>query len=201
MPTYNFIDLSGKTFGRLTVECRDLTKKHKTFWNCLCDCGNKTIVRGDHLKELRATSCGCFSKEIRTTHGMSRTPEHDAWIALKDRCHNPNNKFFKNYGGRGITVDPIWNVSFQAFFDHVGKRPTKSHTIDRIDNTRGYEPGNVKWSTRKEQANNRRNSILITINGETLCLKDWCRKRNVPYSTVRQRVASGKSYEEALGIS
>lgn len=89
-----------------------------------------------------------------TSHGMSRTPEYRAWLNLIQRCENPREKDFHHYGGRGISVWPEWRASFAVFFTAVGRRPSPRHSLDRIDNDRGYEPGNVRWATQSEQMRN-----------------------------------------------
>jgi len=119
---------------------------------------------------------------------------------MKDRCNNAAAREYKNYGGRGITVCKEWAESFEEFFSVMGKRPSGGYSLDRIDNEGNYEPSNCKWSTCRQQVNNRRNSRIYTLNGESLCLKDWCRKFDVNYTTVRHRLSKGKAIEEALGI-
>ena len=89
-------------------------------------------------------------------HGLSKTPEYRCWQQIKERCLNPKHKAYPDYGGRGITIDPVWVQDFEAFYSFVGNRPTAKHSLDRIENSRGYEPGNVRWATMKEQNNNRR---------------------------------------------
>ncbi len=199
MATYNFINRTGEIHGRLTVIGRSTAHK-RTYWDCACQCGNNTTVRGDHLKEGRVSSCGCYSEESHTKHGMARTAEYYAWQALRERCYNPKNKAYANYGGRGIMVCNEWNDSFSAFIADMGRRPTDKHSIDRVDNNGHYCAYNCRWATAKQQVDNRRNNINYTMNGQTKCLKDWCRHYKIPYSTVRQRLSKGKSIEEALGI-
>jgi len=197
MTTYNFINRTGEVHGRLTVIGRS-TEHKRTYWDCACACGNNTTVRGDHLKEGRVNSCGCIALEQMTIHGRARTPEYHSWQALKDRCNNPKNTHYANYGGRGIAVCSEWNDSFMAFFADMGERPTDKHTIERIENNGHYCQYNCKWATRKEQVDNRRNTILHTVNGKTQCLKDWCKEFNVSYSTTQQRIKRGWSIDSAL---
>lgn len=93
-------------------------------------------------------------------HGMSKTREYRAWLAMKTRTLNPNFARLESYAGRGITLTPEWAGSFLAFFKHIGPRPSVKHSVDRIENDRGYEPGNVRWATRAQQAQNRRGTII-----------------------------------------
>lgn len=156
------VELTGQRFGRLTVLERCGSKNGGSVWLCVCDCGNKIVATGGNLRR-RTKSCGCFqkdrAKETQTSHGMAHSKISYVWVAMKQRCGNPNNKGFHNYGGRGITVCQEWKDSFQAFYDYVSRLPNfgeKGYSLDRINNDGNYEPGNVKWSSKTEQNQNRR---------------------------------------------
>ena len=127
------------------------------------------------------------------THGHAtrgkRTPEYQAWLGMLARCSNPRNKYFKDYGGRGITICEEWK-QFKNFFSFMGKRP-EGLTLDRINNELGYYPGNVRWTTWAQQNRNKRDNVNLTINGETKCLTDWARLSGVHYETIRGRLCKG----------
>lgn len=122
------------------------------------------------------------------------TPEYDAWCNMRSRCLNPEHRDYAYYGGRGITVAESWDV-FEQFVADVGKRPTKNHSIDRLDNTRGYEPGNVAWRTRQRQQNNRRNNRWLEAKGRRMTLGKWERLTGLP---VRSRINRGWDPERAV---
>jgi hypothetical protein len=109
------------------------------------------------------------------THGLSHLPEYSIWKGVKARCFNPKSKIFSYYGGRGITMVEPWRSNFASFLKDAGLRPSPRHQLDRIDNNRNYEPGNVRWVTRTQQCNNRRNNRFYTWNGQTKTLSQWAR--------------------------
>lgn len=155
-------DLTGMRFGRLLVESR-APNKSRVCWNCICDCGKRVVVFGNSLMKKYSRSCGCLrvdrtverNRQTKRIHGLALRPEYFAWSAAKQRCHNAHNKDYRRYGARGISMAPEWRRSFMAFYRHVGPRPVGA-VLDRIDNSGNYEPGNVRWVTPAESANNRR---------------------------------------------
>ena len=140
------LDLTGKRYGRLVVIQEGCRNKHGgRRWKCRCNCGQLTIVFQDDLKRGHTRSCGCLNSELTrkrsTIHGMHSVPEYRVWIEINQRCANPKSQAFENYGARGIVVCETWG-SFEAFFKDMGKRPTPEHTIERVDNDKGYFPKN-----------------------------------------------------------
>ena len=154
----------GHRYGRLAVISEGTPKVHPSgnvsiHWVCQCDCGVVKEISGKALASGIQISCGCANAERvkqPRTHGLSRTPEHKAWCGMIGRCHNPRNKVYQNYGGRGIYVCDLWRNSFEAFYAHIGLKPSPKHSVDRIDNNSGYRPGNVRWATAIEQRHNQR---------------------------------------------
>ena len=117
---------------------------------------------------------------------------------MKEYCSNPRSAAFADYGGRGITVYLSWLKDFSAFYAHVGPRPSPQHTLERIDNDRGYEPGNVRWDTRTAQARNRRSNRLLTFDGRTLSVAEWGEIAPVNAAALHGRLKLGWTVERAL---
>jgi hypothetical protein len=166
MPKY--IDITGRRFGQLIVlhfAGRQSRPGYQTVWLCRCDCGIEKTILGANLRHGRSNSCGKHKNAHNRTHNESnqnRTPEYASWIAMRDRCRNPNNKAFKWYGGRGIKVCERWD-KFENFISDVGRKPSPKHSLDRINTNGPYSPENCKWSTQSEQVINRRKIALETL--------------------------------------
>lgn len=156
------LNLIGEKFGRLVVTSKSKDCGRDIKWVCKCLCGEIRKIYAGNLKSGKTRSCGCFNIESHTTHGYNKgkvAQEYKIWASMIQRCHNPNDKSYKNYGKRGIIVCDAWRASFLDFIEHVGKRPHCKLSLDRVNNDGNYEPGNVKWSTRTEQMLNTRRSL------------------------------------------
>lgn len=155
--TVRGMDLTGQRFGRWQVIRRGENKDNRVAWWCECDCGNTGTIDTRRLVRGMSKSCGCLARDVNTRHGHNkqgnRSPEYTSWHQMKQRCLNPNDKRFHDYGGRGITVCDRW-MNFNNFLEDMGKKPSPRHSIDRIDNDGGYEPNNCKWSDDYEQQRN-----------------------------------------------
>jgi hypothetical protein len=125
------------------------------------------------------------------------TTLYKIWHGMRQRCGNPNSPGYARYGGRGIRVCEEWENDFEAFVAYVGERPA-GKTLDRIDNNRGYEPGNVRWATRFQQQENRHCARLYTYRGETKNLNSWSRVVGISWAVLDQRIKLGWSVEEAF---
>lgn len=166
-PTHaGFRDLTHGRFGRLVAQryaCSSIKSRvTRHYWICTCDCGEWAVVESTALSTGRTTSCGCRQKEATisrnvemATHGDSGSIEYRTWTRMKARCQNKNYPKFQMYGGRGVTVCDRWSSSFEAFLEDMGRRPANKTSIDRIDGSKGYEPGNCRWADYFEQNNNR----------------------------------------------
>jgi hypothetical protein len=209
----SFIDLTGKVFGRLTVVNKSEKRGtlNRIMWNCKCECGNYCVVNGSTLKVGDTKSCGCLFIESVTmlgkaskTHGMRHTREYKSWSEAKQRCHNPKNGKFGWYGARGITVCDEWINDFQAFFNHIGPKPEKFE-LDRIDNSKGYEPGNVRWISKKGNLMNRRNTVKVFFMGEEITLDEYSKIIGISYKAAYARLKhsphliAGHAKKSAIG--
>lgn len=175
-------DHRGKKFGKLTpLVCRRHSKNGKYGWECLCDCGNSTFVLTGNMVRGISRSCGCLRRKISketlrkrlsNSHHMTKSREYRTWQGMKARCYKKSHIGYKDYGGRGIRVCDRWLNSFENFLLDMGSKPVDK-TIDRIDNDGDYSPSNCRWATHHEQEHNKRNSIILTYNGKTMCLTQW----------------------------
>lgn len=191
----------GKKFGRLLVlsEAEKRNSYHPR-WNCVCECGKMVDVLGYHLRSGATKSCGClsvdWSRENATKHGHHGEPTYWRWNGMRDRCNNPKNKHWKDYGGRGIKCCERWD-SFENFLADMGERP-KGMQLDRIDNNKGYSKENCRWVTCSQNGRNKRDSIYLTFNGETKHIKEWAERTGIPYDSIRNRIKHGWEVDRIL---
>lgn len=194
-------DITGQKFNSLTAVRWLRNTRYGAEWLCLCDCGTEREVRASNLRSGAVKSCGCKMRsrlrELRTTHGMSRTPEWNSWEAMLKRCRESAHKHFHRYGGRGISVCDRW-LSFENFYADMGPRPSPQHSIDRIDNDGNYEPANCRWATAVDQQNNRSTNIVLSLNGRSQSVALWARELGIPENTLRARVRHGWADEDVL---
>ena len=196
-------NLIGKKFGRWTVLSYVEKRGHNRYWNCQCECGTVKEVNESNLKRGATTSCGCYRKEYlateRKTHGMVGTRIYNIYSSMKNRCNNPNEKSYPNYGGRGITICKEWNDNFHSFFDWAMANGYRDDlTIDRIDVNGNYEPSNCRWADINVQANNTRKNRFITFNGKTKTLQQWSIETGIPRTDISNRLSYGWSLDKAL---
>lgn len=189
-----------KQYNQLTFlsECGSNARGQK-LWRVLCSCGKECIKLGTAVRTGSTKSCGCLavSGNSGKKHNKRYTRVYTIWCNMKARCLNANHPAYHNYGGRGISIASQW-LKFDAFFNDVGHPPDNSHTLDRIDNNKGYEPGNVRWVQRAVQARNTRQNIWVTIDGNTKCLHDWCDEYKIAAASVYRRLSKGEDIVSAI---
>ena len=205
------IDLTGQRFGRLVVKERCGTSKDgQKIYLCQCDCGNIKKIPSGRLRSGTTKSCGCLSKEmskeritkVSTKHGWRRTRLYGIWFDMRQRCYNEKDIGWHLYGGRGIKICDEWLKSFIAFRDWaLSHGYADDLTIDRIDVNGDYCPDNCRWITYKEQGNNRRTCIYVTINGETKSVTEWCEYNGVNRMKAYSRIKKGWKPEDAVSIA
>jgi hypothetical protein len=205
----------GQKRGRWTVIQEGSKPKH---WLCRCDCGTEKEVRGWSLKYGSSESCGCLQKErLRkaiTTHGATHRREYRCYWCMKQRCHQTSHGSFKNYGERGITICARWLESFENFLADMGPCPSKTHSVDRMDNNSSYFCGkpecsecgplkrkpNCRWATPQEQSLNKRCNRLITFNGKTQTISEWSSETGLTVHCIGWRLKQGWAIDAALTI-
>lgn len=193
----------GEVFGRLSIiEELDRHNERRMF-SCLCECGTICTAMLYKMRSGATKSCGCLKRSgMHVTHGLTRgevPPEYRIWTAIKSRCFNPQATAYIRYGGAGIVMVQAWRDNYEIFFAYVGSRPSSIHSIDRFPNNKGnYEPGNVRWATPIEQANNQCTNIVITLNGRSLTVAQWARELDLNIYTLYQRVERGWSDYDVL---
>lgn len=194
-------DLTGMQFGRLTVIKRipQNGKTKNARWLCHCSCGNTHEASSSPLLAGKIQSCKCLARELTiaksTTHGGSRSTEWNSWQSMRQRCTNSKTAGFEHYGGRGIKVCDRWSHSFAAFLEDMGRKPASNYTLDRIDVNGHYEPDNCRWATQKVQCRNKRATIAVAINGQSMPLASLIDEYGIAPQTVRNRLRRSEATE------
>lgn len=196
----------GDEHGRLTAVRYSHHDKHRAAnWLFKCECGSDYIARPDQVRRGVIVSCGCYREEkaaertsARATHGHSSngklSSEYNSWRNMRDRCDNPANEMFQNYGGRGIKVCERWDNSFENFLADMGpKQP--GQTVDRIEVNGNYEPGNCRWLSHKDQMRNMRTNRIVTYQGREMTLAEACELSGLPRSRLAARLRAGWSMD------
>lgn len=202
------MDLAGKKFGRITVVSLSHIDKN-SHWNCMCDCGTEFTAIGNNLTRGKSKSCGCLRRQATgdrsRTHGDSYTRLFRVWAGMRRRVLNKNDQRYSDYGGRGIAICERWNSyenfkkdMCQSFLAHCYVHGNRNTTIDRIDNDGDYSPKNCKWATHAEQNLNKRDNVLLRLNGEDYTIAELSRKFNINKSTMKDRLRRNWSLERAV---
>lgn len=163
----------------------------------LPDCDEPHFGRGLCYKHWRRLTRHGTTERLIEDHGLTHTPEYRVWVRMWERCTDPNQLGYENYGGRGITVCPEWK-GFSAFFESMGARPTSEHSLDRIDTNGPYSPANCRWASRVQQDRNKRNNVFLTLGERTQIMSDWANELDIPLTTILYRKRRGLSDEECL---
>jgi hypothetical protein len=201
----SFVDRTGQRYGRLVVISREPNQEYRSGpisrWLCQCDCGSRIVVLAPSLAKGAkgqggTRSCGCLVKEKPIKHGKASSRIYRIWHGMVQRCTNKNIGSYQNYGARGITVCDAWR-KFENFYADMGD-PKPGLTLDRIDGTRGYEPGNCRWATMKEQGNNRYTNVFITYKGVKKTFAEWAEETGLGKPCLRNRLMSGWPIERAF---
>jgi hypothetical protein len=201
------ISLLGQRFGKLIVISKtDKRLDGHICWLCKCDCGNEKILNGRNLRNGNTTSCGCYrNSEIKKrfiTHGESAngkwSNEYNCWHHIKSRCINVNNKNYKHYGGRGITICDEWINDFSSFLKDMGRKPTLKHSIERIDNNKGYCKENCRWATQREQCNNRRDNKKTVFDNKEYTISQLGEKLGIRSDRLRWQLKMNWTFEQII---
>lgn len=201
----NIHDLSGNTYGGLKVLSLAYVKNRRSYWLCLCDCGNQKIVRSDALISYKTVSCGCLKKKqdkinLTAHHKGGRTKErlYHIWMSMRQRCQNPNNQAYKDYGGRGISVAHEWN-DYDMFKKWAFENGYSSDlTIERKNVNGNYEPSNCCWIPYSLQARNTRKTIYFDFDKKEHSMVEWSEITGIKRGTLYARFRKGYTNKSDL---
>ena len=202
--TAKLVNLTGMDFGILkVVSLAGVDRRGIAYWNYQCKCGKSGMSPAGNLVKHGKKSCGCLGlkneKRDATTHGMTKTPEWNIWKGARKRCRLKTDPAYGRYGARGIDMCDEWFDSFETFYRDMGPRPGPRMTLERKDNSKGYNKDNCEWATYKAQMRNKRTNHMIEFNGERMCLTEWASKIGIRKDTLRRRIVGLKwPLEKAL---
>lgn len=164
-----------------------------------CECGNEKKIEIRNVEIGKEKTCGCWrATSGNKKHNLSKTTEYITWVGAKQRCFNVANKVYPRYGGRGITMCQNWVDSFDNFIRDMGKKPSEDHSLDRIDNSKGYSKDNCRWANKKEQSRNRRGLSILNAYGTEMCLSEWSEIMEINHSNTKGRRQRGWSKYDAI---
>lgn len=196
-------DLIGRKFSMLSV-VESVVVGTQNRWRCVCDCGNERLLTSPALVSGNTKSCGCLNDELRRSlggknfsHKKSKDRVYNIWALMKRRCCNVNNMNYSFYGGRGISIADEWHL-FENFYKDMGDPPSTKHTLDRIDNDKNYCKENCRWSTVKEQSNNRRNTILFEVGDAKMNRTEFAKYLGTKISTISRYHSLGYNTKELI---
>lgn len=184
-------------YGSWTVLSKNASKVH--YYKCRCVCGTVREVYKYELIKGHTKSCGCRRNANKVKkHAYVGTRTYHSWSGIIQRCHNENHPRYHDYGGRGITVCSEWKEDFINFLHDMGECPSNKHSIERIDNNKGYDKHNCKWATPQEQSRNTRRNVYITHEGITLTRKEWAAKTGLSETAIKYRLKQGWTVGKTL---
>jgi hypothetical protein len=195
-------DLSGQRFGRLTVQF-GFRRNKRTYWRCICDCGNEKDIFQSSLLRGLTNSCGCLQNEIRilthTTHGASKTRLYKIFCCMLKRCYNEKASNYERYGGRGIRICDEWHNNFLTFQKWALSHGYNDNlSIDRINPNDNYYPENCRWVDDTAQTRNRRNTAFLTFQGVKKPIAEWAVILGIKRATLARRIRTGMAIEKAM---
>lgn len=197
----NCKDISGRRFGNWKVigRTKQTGASRNAMWMCVCDCGVRKPVLGTHLRAGRSAGCrSCSGAKIsksKTIHGECGCRTYSCWMNMRSRAASNKTLEARRYAIRNIPVCPAWS-SYKSFVADMGHCPSDTHTIDRIDNTRGYSKENCRWATQTQQQRNKSSNRIVDYCGEALCVSEFAERLRLPYRLVADRIRSGWTTEQ-----